>query len=526
MMNKLDNNAKDKQTATLTPKAVFGIRNDIPQNIQYFSSDKCAYVAGNYVIICSVKEKQQYFYPANSDLGEITCFGIDELKDTIILAVAQKIDNKAIITIKFINKAESSLPADEHKTKKVTLDDMDQGDYFMSLNVNVSKLYIVALSGPKTTAVTLFQYELRNATIKCQPIRLTNPTIYRHVYINPYNPYFLSVLGDGGFALITINDVDKKTPTKLEIDPRTPNYQEFASFIFNFVSCTWISKTRIALLNSSCDVFVIDYSRRMDNPIKKGIKSVAIFDTQSKGKAIFHKTGNLYIAKDDGIIVKLEDKQQSEKIMSYEKPSTGAKFVTNLPRMEVHSISLSNQNTQTPTSSILISTESNQLYYIDIQNDNSLGDGNNYKFLLSPFHSEDITCLDVSRLKQLVATCSRDRYIRIWNYINLQLENSEMFEEEPIYVAFHPNGLHLAVLFREKFRLMNILEKSISVYREFPIFQPTDVKFSNFGHLFSICYKSSFSIYNFYTCESIFSSKNLDGIGHSAEVFINQLTFR
>src|SRR5690606_5549896 len=129
-----------------------------------------------------------------------------------------------------------------------------------------------------------------------------------------------------------------------------------------------------------------------------------------------------------------------------------------------------------------------------------------------------INCIDVSRLKQLVATCSKDGYIRIWNYLNLQLENSEYFEEEPLYLAFHPDGLNLLVLFKEKFKLLSILEKSLLTVRDVPIYNATDAKFSNFGNYFSICHKSYFTIYNFYTCEVILSSKNIHLDGHIAEV--------
>ena len=66
---------------TLQPKAVFGIRSDIYQNVNYFNEDKVAYIAGNYIVICTIKgntkEKTQYFIPANPELGEITSFAID-----------------------------------------------------------------------------------------------------------------------------------------------------------------------------------------------------------------------------------------------------------------------------------------------------------------------------------------------------------------------------------------------------------------------------------------------------------------
>jgi WD40 repeat protein len=515
-MNKQDN-IKEKSPPGLSPKAVFGIRTDIPQNVQFFSGEKCAYAAGNYIVISTIKDKLQYFFPATPEYGEITSFGIDEFNDTIMLAIAQKTLDKSIITLKFISRVE--LTVEHQKTNKLSLADMDPGDYFISVSINVLRGYIAGLVGPKTpSTLAIYHYDLRKNEVKVHTIiRMVNPIAHRFVQFNPMNPYFISIYGDGGFSVLQISEVDKKTVNKVEVDPRTPQYQEFSNYLFNFVSCTWISKSRVAFLNSSCDVFVIDFARKLENPLKKGIKSVSIFDTQSRGKCIFSKNGNLFVTRDDGLIIKLEEKQQNDKAIVYEKIYAGPKFVQNLPRMEVHSLSINNAQNSLPSfSAILISTETSQLFYVDISNENALTDGNNYKYFLCPFHSEDITCVDVAKMKPILATCSKDRYIKIWNYINLQLENSELFEEEPIYLAFHPNGLHLGVLFREKFRLMNILEKGIVSYRDFPIYQPADIKFSNFGNFFSICFKNSFQIYNFYTCEVVFTSKSVEG--HAGEV--------
>ncbi len=90
-------------------------------------------------------------------------------------------------------------------------------------------------------------------------------------------------------------------------------------------------------------------------------------------------------------------------------------------------------------------------------------------------YPEEITCLDVSKIKQLVVTCSKDKTIRIWNYLNLQLEVTQDFEEDATYVSFHPNGLHLAVGFRESFQIMNILEKSIVTHKTFALTGIKDV---------------------------------------------------
>jgi hypothetical protein len=64
---------------------------------------------------------------------------------------------------------------------------------------------------------------------------------------------------------------------------------------------------------------------------------------------------------------------------------------------------------------------------------------------------------------------------------------------------------------------MEILEKKIVVFREIAIGDSNEMKFSHFGHFFSICFKNSFYIYNFYTCEIIFTSKS-DIHNHTDEI--------
>ncbi len=397
-MNKQENQ-KDKQPPSLTPRAVFGLRSDVKENIQFFTPEKCAYLAGNYVVITTIKDKVQNFFPANPDNGEISGFSVDEYRDYIMLAIAQKGD-KPRITLQFINK--NDFQVEENKTKKlVTSEEMEAGDHFLSLSLNLHKGYIIALIGPKSHSIIVYQHEYKSSITKFHSNwKLTNATLYKQISINIFSPHFFCIYGDGGFALCRFNDAEKRNPDRIEVNSTTQNYQEFNSYILNFVSCCWLSKTRIALLNHNCDVFILDYGRKFEAPLKKIIKGVNIFDSQSKGKSIFSKNSNLYVTRDDGVIIKLEEKQQSDKVINYERVQNANKFVQNLPRMEVHHLSINHFSNS--TSGIFISTETSQLYYIELLNDNSLSDGNNFKYFLCSFHSEEIACLDVSKIKQLV----------------------------------------------------------------------------------------------------------------------------
>jgi WD40 repeat protein len=112
----------------------------------------------------------------------------------------------------------------------------------------------------------------------------------------------------------------------------------------------------------------------------------------------------------------------------------------------------------------------------------------NIKFdhLVMPFHTEPITGIDVCIRKPLIATCSSDRSIRIWNYVEPQLEILKEFEEEVYAVAFHQSGFHLIAAFNDRILMFNIFEHDLVSFKEIHIKACREIKFSNGGHLFAI----------------------------------------
>ena len=90
-----------------------------------------------------------------------------------------------------------------------------------------------------------------------------------------------------------------------------------------------------------------------------------------------------------------------------------------------------------------------------------------YEYLVHPFHSRPITGMDVCIKKNLIATCSSDKTVKIWSHsqtptINdFKLEINKEFADEPYAIAFHPSGFHLIVSFPEKIHMMNIFQNDI-----------------------------------------------------------------
>jgi len=60
--------------------------------------------------------------------------------------------------------------------------------------------------------------------------------------------------------------------------------------------------------------------------------------------------------------------------------------------------------------------------------------------------------MDVCVRKALVATCSLDKTVRIWNYIDNTLEVMKEFEEEASALAFHPSGFKQ--IFKENYNFI------------------------------------------------------------------------
>jgi WD40 repeat protein len=69
-----------------------------------------------------------------------------------------------------------------------------------------------------------------------------------------------------------------------------------------------------------------------------------------------------------------------------------------------------------------------------------------FTYVMCPFHKAEVTGLDVCIRKQLIATCSKDKTVCVWNYDSRKLEiKSTAYAEECLTLAFHPSGLHLIV---------------------------------------------------------------------------------
>ena len=57
-------------------------------------------------------------------------------------------------------------------------------------------------------------------------------------------------------------------------------------------------------------------------------------------------------------------------------------------------------------------------------------DDMNFELMSQPFHSKGVLGVDGCIRKPIVATCSLDRSVRLWNYVEKSVELDKSFPEE------------------------------------------------------------------------------------------------
>uniref|UniRef100_A0A8C0V724 Cilia and flagella associated protein 57 n=1 Tax=Cyanistes caeruleus TaxID=156563 RepID=A0A8C0V724_CYACU len=162
---------------------------------------------------------------------------------------------------------------------------------------------------------------------------------------------------------------------------------------------------------------------------------------------------------------------------------------------------------------MVVSTNKNQLYMFSMFSTKLKT--SHFAYMNFPLHSNSITGLDMCIWKPILATCSLDRSVRIWNYKTNNLELCKEYQEEAHTVSLHPTGLFCLVGFSDKLRFVSLLYEDMNVFKEFPVKKCRECSFSNGGHLFAAVNGNVIQIYSSITFENITNLKGHTGKVHA-----------
>ena len=134
------------------------------------------------------------------------------------------------------------------------------------------------------------------------------------------------------------------------------------------------------------------------------------------------------------------------------------------------------------------------------------------------FHSGPIVALDLCIRKPLIATASKDKTIKIWNYEDKTVETPKSEAEAASSLSLHPSGLHIVVAYSDKLRVLNLQKdgESFSNFKDINSFKNcTYVKFSHGGQYFAATSGNQLHIFKFFTGEN---PQGMTFSGHSGKI--------
>ncbi|XP_075386789.1 cilia- and flagella-associated protein 57 [Tenrec ecaudatus] len=500
---------------------VFGLRARVANNIFFFDEQTLIFPSGNHCVKYNVDQKWQKFIPGSEKSQGMLALAISPNRR--YLAISETVQEKPVITIYEL----SAIPC----RKRKILNNFDfPVQKFISMAFSPDSKYLLAQTSTPESNLVYWLWE-KQKVMAIVRTDTQNNTIYQ-VSFNPQDNTQVCVTGNGIFKLLRFAEGTLKQT----------NFQR--GELQNYLSHAWVSDDKIVVGTNTGKLFLFEsgdprwetnimvkeHTSDMKNldmlqesesliefpPPSSPVPSfeqvmptssnspltlpqVFAIAAYSKGFACSAGQGRVLLFE------KMEDKdfyRESREIRVPVDPQSNDP--TQSDKQEILCLCFS------PSEETLIaSTSKNQLYSITMSlTEISKGEPAHFEYLTHPLHSASITGLAACIRKPLIATCSLDRSVRIWNYETNTLELYKEYQEEAYAISLHPSGHFIVVGFADKLRIMNLLIDDIRAFKEYSVRGCRECCFSNGGHLFAAV---NGNVIHIYTTTSLENISNLKG---------------
>ncbi|XP_048844683.1 cilia- and flagella-associated protein 57 isoform X2 [Brienomyrus brachyistius] len=477
---------------------IFGVRSDVANNLCFLDDQTVVYPAGNHCVCYNIDLKWQRFIPGKEKSSSMCAIAISANRR--YLAVAERADGGTVTVY--------DLREDPSRKRKV----LGGGDVlvrqFVCLAFSTDSKYVIGQSGDPDWTLFYWMWEKQRVMATVKTGGVTNP-IYQ-VSFNPENHTEICVSGKGVFKLLHYFEGSLKQSSSPKLESH------------NFLAHGWMSKTRVIAATDTGSLMVFDSGDlRREFSVKAGFpKQDAESSVSRKQKnstdcdacitSIVAYSRGFACSAGKGTVCLFEKTEEKDYIKTRE-----------ILIPEDHSISEFSQAKQQEILTLCISpseetlaasTDAGQLYSISLSSAEMCKEEQvHFQFLSHFFHSDAVTGLSICNRKPLVATCSVDCSVRIWNYESNTLELCKGFQEEPYSVALHPLGLFILTGFADKLCFMNLLTDDIRTFKEFSVRGCRECAFSHGGHMFAAVSGHIILIYSSVTFENTLSLQGHNG---------------
>uniref|UniRef100_A0A670IZG5 Cilia- and flagella-associated protein 57 n=1 Tax=Podarcis muralis TaxID=64176 RepID=A0A670IZG5_PODMU len=503
---------------------IFGFQSRVANNICFFDEQIIVYPAGNSCVKYHIEQKWQKFIPGSEKSQGMLALAISPNRR--YLAISEILQDKPTITIYEL----SSVPC---KKRKI-LNSFDFAvQEFISVAFSPDSKYLVAQTGPPESNLAYWMWE-KQRTMAIIKVDVQNNPLYQ-VSFNPQDNTQVCVTGYGIFKLFRYTEGTLKQTNFLRGEPQ------------NYLSHAWLSEEKVVVGTDTGKIYLFDSGDlRWETSIerKETVSEVDKEEPQQDSESLIEFPAHNSPEISTEVVCETEAQQQAvlprvSAIAAYSKGfacSAGPGIVLLFEKSDekegyresreirIPQDQCSNDPNQSDKQDVvciafspaeetlLISTTKNQLYLLSISAaEISKGETAHFEYLNHPIHSASITGLDTCIRKPLVATCSLDKSVRIWNYENNTLDLYKEYQEEAYALSLHPSGLYVLVGFADKLRLMNLLIDDIRTFKDFTVRGCRECAFSTGGHLFAAVNGNVIHIYSATSFENIINLKGHNG---------------
>ncbi|XP_023077327.1 cilia- and flagella-associated protein 57 isoform X1 [Piliocolobus tephrosceles] len=505
---------------------VFGLRSHVANNIFYFDEQIIIFPSGNHCVKYNVDQKWQKFIPGSDKSQGMLALSISPNRR--YLAISETVQEKPAITIYEL----SSIPC----RKRKVLNNFDfQVQKFISMAFSPDSKYLLAQTSPPESNLVYWLWE-KQKVMAIVRIDTQNNPVYQ-VSFSPQDNTQVCVTGNGMFKLLRFTEGTLKQTNFQRGEPQ------------NYLAHTWVADDKIVVGTDTGKLFLFESGdQRWETSImvKEPTHDSKSLDVIQESESLieFPPVSSPLPSYEQMVATSSHSQlsmPQVFAIAAYSKGfacSAGPGRVLLFEKMEEKDFYRESREIRIPVDpqsndpsqsdkqdvlclcfspseeTLVASTSKNQLYSITMSlTEISKGEPAHFEYLMHPLHSAPITGLATCIRKPLIATCSLDRSIRIWNYETNTLELFKEYQEEAYSISLHPSGHFIVVGFADKLRLMNLLIDDIRSFKEYSIRGCRECSFSNGGHLFAAVNGNVIHVYTTTNLENISSLK-----GHTGKI--------
>uniref|UniRef100_A0A8D2ITN9 Cilia and flagella associated protein 57 n=1 Tax=Varanus komodoensis TaxID=61221 RepID=A0A8D2ITN9_VARKO len=500
---------------------IFGFQSRVANNICFFDEQIIVYPAGNSCVKYHIEQKWQKFIPGSEKSQGMLALAISPNRR--YLAISEVLQDRPTITIYEL----SSVPCKKRKILN-TFDFPVQE--FISLAFSPDSKYLVAQSGPPESNLAYWMWE-KQRTMAIVKVDTQNNPPYQ-VSFNPQDNTQVCVTGNGIFKLFRYTEGTLKQTNFLRGEPQ------------NYLSHAWLSEEKVIVGTDTGKLYLFDSGdlrwettiehketvsevareeqvQESESLVEFPVTSSPAFSSEAVCKhsqmslpqisAIAAYSKGFACSAGPGLVLlfeKSEEKEGYRECRQIRIPQDQCSSDPNQSdKQEIVCIAFS------PTEeTLLISTNKNQLYFLSMSSaEITKGEAAHFEYLNYPIHSSSVTGLDTCIRKPLVATCSLDKSVRIWNYETNTLDLYKEYQEEAYALSLHPSGLYVLVGFADKLRLMNVLIDDIRAFKDFTVRGCRECAFSTGGHLFAAVNGNVIHIYSTTSFDNVINLKGHNG---------------